>query len=141
MGTLLSPPEPFFFQRIELASTVRTFFYFKNINLSYLAILLNNNIIVAMQYLETMIIFKNFCDAKTFNQTIRFVFEKLLKKLGSIISGRLHPASTDEIKTLKSTISPLRIYSYFHFQFTSYGLNRFIITIPLRNVINIAANV
>ena len=57
-----------------------------------------------MQYLKTMIIFKNFCEAKMFNQTIRFVFEKLLKKWGSIISGRLHPASTDEIETLNLII-------------------------------------
>ena len=67
-----------------------------------------------MHYLKTMIIFKNFCEAKTFNQTIRFVFEKLLKKWGSIIGGRLHPASTDEIKTLNLTISTLRIYIYWN---------------------------
>ena len=97
-----------------------------------------------MQYLKTMIICKSFWEVKTFNQTIRFVFEKLLKMLGSIINGRLHPASTDEIKTLKLTISTIRIYSYYsysHFQFTSYVFNCFITTVPLRNLINIAADV
>ena len=110
MGTLLSLPEPIFFQGLELASTVP--FFILKINLLYFAILLNNNIIVVLQNLKTMIIFKNVCEAKTFNQTIGFVFEKLLKKWESIISGRLHSASTDEIKTLKLTISTLRIYSY-----------------------------
>ena len=43
-----------------------------------------------MQYLKTMILFKNFCKKKTFNQTIRFVFEKLLKKWESIINGSLY---------------------------------------------------
>ena len=52
-----------------------------------------------------MIKFKNFCEKKAFNQTIRFVFEKLLKKWGSVVSGRLHRALTDEIKTLKLIIS------------------------------------
>ena len=94
-----------------------------------------------MRYLKTMITFKNSCEAKTFNQTIRFVFEKLLKKLESIISGRLHPASTDKIKTLILIISTLRVYSYSHFRFVSNGPNCFITTIPLRNVINIVADV
>ena len=87
-----------------------------------------------------MIAFKNSFEAKTFNQTIRFVFEKLLKKLGSIISGRLHPASTDKTKTLILIISKLRVYSYSHFRFGSNGPNCFITTTPLRNVINIAAD-
>ena len=65
-----------------------------------------------MKYLKTMIIFKNFCEKKTFNQTIRFVCEKLLKKWESISSGRLHRALADEIKTLKLIISTVRIYSY-----------------------------
>ena len=43
-----------------------------------------------MQYLKTVITFKNFREKKTFNQPIRFVFEKLLKNWGSIISGSLH---------------------------------------------------
>ena len=50
-----------------------------------------------MQYSKTMVIFKNFCETKMFNHTITFVFEKLQKKRGSIISGRLHPDSIDEI--------------------------------------------
>ena len=41
-----------------------------------------------MQYIKT--IFKNFSEKKSFNPTMRSVFEKLLKKWGSIISGRLH---------------------------------------------------
>ena len=45
-----------------------TLFHFKNINLQYFAILLDHNIIVAMQYLKTMIIFKNFCEKKTFTK-------------------------------------------------------------------------
>ena len=39
------------------------------------------------------------------------MFEKQLKKWGCIISEQLHPALTDEIKTLKLTIFTLRIYS------------------------------
>ena len=54
-----------------------------------------------MQCLKTMIIFKNFWEKKNVYQTIRFVFEKLLKKWGSIIGGRLRWALTDEIKTSK----------------------------------------
>ena len=50
----------------------------------------DNNTIVTWQYLKTMIILKNFCEKKKFNQTIRFVFQKLLKKWGLIISGSLH---------------------------------------------------
>ena len=106
MKTLPSHPEPSFFQGLELESTV---FHFKKIILPYFAILLDNNIIVATQYLKTMMMFKNFCEKKRFNQIIRFVFEKLLKKCGSIISGRLNPASTDKIKTLKLTISTSRL--------------------------------
>ena len=66
-----------------------------------------------------------------FSQTIRFVFEKLLKKWGSVISGRCTGALTDEIKTLKLTIFRLSIIviDYSHFQFTSYGLNCFTTTI------------
>ena len=69
---------------------------------------------VAKQYLKTKIIFKNVCEKKTFNQTIRFVFEKLLKKSGSItISGRFRWGPiTDEIKTLKLTVFKLRIYNF-----------------------------
>ena len=40
-----------------------------------------------MQYFKTTIIFKIFCEKKT---KIRFVFEKLLKKCESILSGSLH---------------------------------------------------
>ena len=58
--------------------------------------LLDNNIIVALQYLKT-IIFKNFCEKKTFNLKIKFALEKLLKKWGSVISGRLHLAFTNAI--------------------------------------------
>ena len=67
-----------------------------------------------MQYLETMIIFKNFCETKTFNQPIRFVFQKILKKRdpSSSCIGHLHPALIDEIQTFKLTISTLRIYGY-----------------------------
>ena len=91
MGTLPSHPEPSLFQGLELASTVPyLLFHSKNINLQYFAILLDYNIIVAMQYLKTMIIFKNFCEKKSFDQTIRSVFEKLLKKWGSRISESLH---------------------------------------------------
>ena len=84
----------------------------KNINLQYFAILLDDNIIVAMQYLKTMKQLKSFCETKTCDQTICFVFEKLLKKWGSITSERLHPALTDEIKTSKLTISTFRVYSH-----------------------------
>ena len=48
-------------------------------------------------------------EKRAFNQTMRFVFEKLLKKWRSIINERLHRALTDEIKTLKLTISTVRI--------------------------------
>ena len=41
---------------------------------------------------------------------MKFVFEKLLKKLRFITSGRLHPASTDEIKTLKGNSGLARLY-------------------------------
>ena len=41
--------------------------------------LFDNDIIVSVQSLKTMKIFKNFCEKKTFNPTIRFVFEKLLQ--------------------------------------------------------------
>ena len=86
--------------------------------------LLYNNIIVAMEYLKTMIILKNFRKKETFNQTIRLVFEKLPQKWGSKdCTGAL----TDEIKTLKLTASTLRIYvviAYSRFQLTSYGLNQ-----------------
>ena len=75
-----------------------------------------------MQYLKTMIIFKNFCEKETFNPTIRFAFEKLLKKWDPQSVKVCTGAPTDEIKTLKLTISTLRIYSFFHFQFTSSAL-------------------
>ena len=42
-----------------------------------------------MQYLKRMIVFKNFRKKETFNQTIRFVFEKLLKNWESKINSRL----------------------------------------------------
>ena len=68
-----------------------------------------------------MITFKQFCEKKSFNQAIRFVIEKLLKKLLSIISGRLQrsPYWSGEVKALKLTISTLEILL---FPFTSYGL-------------------
>ena len=52
-------------------------------------------------------------------------------------------ALIDEIKALKLTISTLRIYSYqlFSFPIHEFGLNCFITTIPLWNVVNIPANV
>ena len=43
-----------------------------------------------MQYSKTMITFKNVCEKKTFNQTIRFVLENRLIKWGSTIGGSLH---------------------------------------------------
>ena len=55
--------------------------------------------------------FENFCATKTFTQTTKFVSEILLKKWGSITRSRLHRAQTDESKTLKLTISTLRIFS------------------------------
>ena len=85
---------------ISLQNYTFTSIHFRKINLQYFAILLDNNIIVAMQYLKTMIIFKNFCEKKTFYQTIKFEVEKRLKKWGSIISGRLQRVLTNEIKTL-----------------------------------------
>ena len=91
-------------------------------NLPYFAILLDNNIIIAMQYLKTKIVFKNFGEKKAFNQTIGFVFEKLLQKWGFIISGRSHRALTNEIRTLKLTISTTIVISYSQFQFTSCDL-------------------
>ena len=42
-----------------------------------------------MQYLKTIVILKIVCEKKTFNQTIRFVVEKLLNKWESIISESL----------------------------------------------------
>ena len=39
-----------------------------------------NNIVVAKQYLKTMMIFRNLCKQKTFNHTIKLVVEKQLKK-------------------------------------------------------------
>ena len=51
--------EPSFFQGLELASTVP---HFKNSNLQYFAVFLDNSIIIAMEYLITMIIFKFFCE-------------------------------------------------------------------------------
>ena len=53
---------------------------------------------VALQYLKIMIILKNFYETKPFNQTIRFVSEKVLKKRGSISGGRLHRALTEDLK-------------------------------------------
>ena len=54
------------------------------------SILLDNNTSVPMQYFKTMITFKNLCENKSFNLTIRSVFEKLVKKWGSTINGCLH---------------------------------------------------
>ena len=63
---------------------------FENIRLQYFAILLDHNVIVAMQYLKIVLIKKKFFKGKRLpNQTIRFVFEKLLNKWGSTISGSL----------------------------------------------------
>ena len=61
----LAPRTQFFLT--TWASKCGTSFHFKNLNLPYFAILLDNNIMVAMQYLKTMMIFKNFCETKTFN--------------------------------------------------------------------------
>ena len=88
MGTLPSHPEPIFFSGLDLASTVP--YFISKYKFTVFCNTLDNDIIVAMQYLKTMIIFKNFCEKKTFNQTVRFVFEKLLKKWGSIVSGSFH---------------------------------------------------
>ena len=57
-------PRTLFFQRIEFASAVGYFISFQKYKLQYFAILLNNNIIVAMQYLKTIIIFKDFSEKK-----------------------------------------------------------------------------
>ena len=47
--------------------------------------------IIAMYYLKIMIILKKkICEKKSFNQTIRSLFEKMLRKWGSIINRRLH---------------------------------------------------
>ena len=60
MRILSQPPEPcFFFQEPELANIgYGTLIHFKNITyLQYFAILLDNNIVVAIKYLKTMITF------------------------------------------------------------------------------------
>ena len=60
MGTLPSSPEPrFFLEGLELAKTgYGTSIYFKNINLQYFAILLDDNIIFADHYvIKIMTIF------------------------------------------------------------------------------------
>ena len=80
MGTLPSHPEPsFFFQGIELAS-IRYLISLQKYKFTVFCLRLDNNIVVAMQYLNAMIIVKKFCEKKMFDQTIRFVFQKLLKK-------------------------------------------------------------
>ena len=89
MGTASALPEPSFSN--DLSFKYGTSFHFKNINLQFFAILLDNNSIVVVKYLKTtIIIFKNVCEKKTFYQTIKFVFDKLQGKRGSTISGRLH---------------------------------------------------
>ena len=63
MGTLTSSPEPhyFFFEELELANTKYvTSIHFKNINLQYFAMLLDDNIIFANHY----VIFKNYDNIK-----------------------------------------------------------------------------
>ena len=88
METLHFSSKPSFFKKAR-ACKYGNSYHFKIINLQYFAILLAlGNIKAATQYLKSMIILKNFCEKKTFNQTIRFVFEKLLKKWRSIIKGR-----------------------------------------------------
>ena len=49
--------------------------------------------------------FENFLEKKWFKHAKWFVFGNLLKKWGSIISGRLHRGPNDEIMALKLTIS------------------------------------
>ena len=77
-----------FFQGFELANTgCVTSIHFKSINyLQCFAVLSDNNIIVAMYYSKAMITCKKFCEEESFNQLKRFVFEKLLKRWGSITS-------------------------------------------------------
>ena len=78
MEILPSHPEP-------------SFFRFKNINLQYFVILLDGNVIVAMQYSKTMTIFINFCEKKSFNLTMSSAFEKPYWKSEDLsISGSLH---------------------------------------------------
>ena len=89
METLFLPPEASFFQKIEIVSTIPHFIS-KNIYLQYFAILLYNNIRVALQCLKTVIILKSLNEKKTFNQATRFLFEKVMKKWVSIISRSLH---------------------------------------------------
>ena len=86
MVTLPFSPKPryfFFFEGLEYANTeYGSTIYFKNINLQYFAILLDKNIIFANHYVTFKNydnIFKKFCKKKSFNQTIRFVLEKLQK--------------------------------------------------------------
>ena len=78
----LAPRTPFF-PRLELANTgYGSSIHFKSINLQYFAIF-RDNIIVVNRY----IIFKNYdniknklCEKNSFNLTLRFVLEKLLKR-------------------------------------------------------------
>ena len=65
MGTLPSPPKLIVSE--DLSLQVRYV-----INLPYFVILLDNNILVAMQYLKTMIKLKNFRETKMCDQTIWF---------------------------------------------------------------------
>ena len=60
MGIFFLPPEPRFFQGLKLANTgYGVSIHFKNKKyLLYFAILSNNNILVAINYLKTMITFK-----------------------------------------------------------------------------------
>ena len=59
MGTLPLHPEPSFFQGLELAASMAPHFISKvYTNLQHFAMLLDNNITVAMQYLKTMTILK-----------------------------------------------------------------------------------
>ena len=71
MRTLPSPPEPRFFQGLELANTgYGTSIHFKNIDLQYFAILFKGNIIVAKEYLKTTV--EKFCEKKSFNHIFTF---------------------------------------------------------------------
>ena len=84
MGTLPSPPEPrYFFKGLELANTgYDTSIYFKNINIQYFETLLDNNIIFAnhqVMFKNYDNVFKKFCEKKSFNQTMRFVWKKVQK--------------------------------------------------------------
>ena len=75
----------FFFKGLKLANTgYGTSIYFKNINLQYFAILLDNKLIsyslITMYKLETMtILFKKLCEKKSFYQTLRFALENFQK--------------------------------------------------------------